>query len=179
MSAIRRHMDSWPAISYKLRRSPALSSRVTSSAHASPYLRFSLTWRSASSLVSSDQQSLLSLVDRAHHMRAFLVLSPTRTAIRVSGLQSGLLLRVDSAGLFPRSGKYNTGVLVILYLLGRQSIGWRLRLTLLGYRPTKSFTGTNPFGHEEPSRRAHSLLSYASHLVCRATCITFIVTRSV
>ena len=43
-------------------------------------------------------------------MRAFLVLSPTRTAIRVSGLQSGLLLRVDSAGLFPRSGKYNTGV---------------------------------------------------------------------
>ena len=28
-------MDSWPAISYKLRRSPALPSPVTSSAHAS------------------------------------------------------------------------------------------------------------------------------------------------
>ena len=38
-------MDGWPAISYKLRRSPALPSRVTSSAHASPYLRFRLTWR--------------------------------------------------------------------------------------------------------------------------------------
>ena len=45
MSASRRHMDGWPAISYKLRRSPALPSRVTSSAHASPYLRFRLTWR--------------------------------------------------------------------------------------------------------------------------------------
>ena len=25
---------------------------------------------------------------------------------------------------------------------------------------------SDPFGHEEPSRRAHSLLSYAGHLVC-------------
>ena len=63
-----------------------------------------------------------------------------------------------------------------LYLLGGQSIGWRLRLTLLGYRPNKSFTGTNPFGHEEPSRRWISflqLMSWATSGTSRADHVTF------